>query len=236
MFRRKKIKSKDERKERSDKKIHVGPTVSIKLKREIERLGVITDNPVKFIGEILCFEGIHTPEVIAQLAPHFQRRTIRAGKTVYFGCEENVSIQERTDNDESDRVSIRFTKINYEDIRLLADALDVTPSRATAILLDASIRYPAIIETILQEYNVRNSLDEVYTKEIRKLMRYVNRDNPYLNRTWNKTLTQIIEDVKTKAGDTRIRGLRITPKMVDTETYLWKIDDEDEVITKKKSK
>ena len=197
---------------------------------------MITDTPVKDVGEALCYEGIHTPEVIALLSTHF-RRSVRAGTSTFIGDMERPSVQERKDNVVTDRISIRFTQVNYEDIRLLATSLDVTPSRATAIMLDAAIRYPEIIETILVEYNKRNSIDELYTAEIRKLMKYVNRDNPYRNKSWNKTLLQIVDGVMGKEGDKRIRGLRITPKMVDTETYRWSFDDADEgAITPKKKR
>lgn len=222
MFWKRKNKIEDARKERSDKKVQVAPIISVKLKREIERLAYITDQPIKYVGELLCYEGIHTKDVVETLTPYFQRGAHRIGNTLVLGSTENKSLRERTDNDVTDRISIRFPQRDYADIRLLADLLDVSASRAVALLLDASIRHPTIIERMLQQYNLRNSLDDVYTAEIRKLMKYVNRDNPYVNTSWNKTLMQIVEGVKA----TKKRGLLITPEMVDTETYRWDIDDE----------
>lgn len=225
MFFRKKNKNVAERTVRPDKKIHVGPTVSVILKREIERLAFITDQPVKFIGEMLFYEGVHTNDILERLAPYFQRGALRVERTLYYGHLENPNLKEREDDDETDRVSIRFTQRDYEDVRLLADLLDVTPSRAVAIMLDASIRHPNIVETIMLHYNHRSSFSVEVDLELRKFMRYVKRDNPYIKRKWNSALLDIIEGAK----EVRARAKRLTEKMIDRESYDWSAELDAEI-------
>lgn len=225
MFLKRKKKIEVERKERSDKKVQVAPIISVKLKTEIERLAFITDQPIKYVGELLCYEGVHTKDVVESLTPYFQRGSLRLGNSLFLGSTENKSLRERTDDDNTDRISIRFPQRDYADIRLLADLLDVSPSRAVAILLDASIRYPAIIERMIQRYNLRNSLDDEFKAEIRRLMRFVNRKNPYRNIEWNKTLVQIVDGVKDKVSVVVAPSREVMAKMADTETYRWELDN-----------
>ncbi|MCG7345293.1 hypothetical protein MHZ92_14230 [Sporosarcina sp. ACRSL] len=224
MFFKKKNKNGEERKERSDKKVHVGPTISSRLIYEVERFAYITDQPIGRIGVLLCYEGVRHREVIERFAPYFQRGILRVENTLFYGYPDNPTINEPIESEAADRISIRFTQRDYEDISLLANLLDISPTRATAILIDAAIRHPEIIEYILQHHNNRMAaFDDVTTAELKKFMRYVNRDNPY-KATWNETLVFLVEGAKQKfRGITR----KITPKAVDRETYRWNFDDSD---------
>lgn len=209
------------RKVRSDKKREVQPTISVSLKMEIERLGYILDIPVKDVGQGLCYEGVHDEAVLDYLSPHF-RGNVRSGKTIYFGNPEEEPPRAPLTFKKKARISIRFPQEEYGDIKLLATTFDVTPSRAVAILLDASIRNVYIIETMLQMYNERMSLDDGVKRELKALMRYVNKDNPYSRSKWNVTLLELIEGVKEVVKG---RTKRITPEMVDAETYQWSFDE-----------
>lgn len=219
MFLKRKKKAEAERKERSDKKKQVAPYISVELKQEIERLAFITDQPIKWIGELLTYYGIHNKDVTERFAPYFQRGILRVSNTLYYGSPENPHVNNDAIQTQTSRISIRFTQRDYEDVSLLANLLDVTPSRAVSLLLDASIKHPEIIEHILQTHNNRMSFDEVTTAELRKFMRYVNRDNPYKT-AWNEALISIVDGARKK-----IRGLtrKVPPEAVDNETYNWRI-------------
>ncbi|WP_252503300.1 hypothetical protein [Sporosarcina sp. Marseille-Q4943] len=209
-----------ERKERSDKKVHVGPTISVKLKAEIERLSFILDQPIQDLGVMLFMEGIHEREVMEHFAPHFQKGILRIENTLFYGSEESPSLGDTKIHGETDRISVRFVKRDYEDVQLFADLLGVSPTRAVAIMLDASIRHIGIIELLLQKHNNRYHFDEVVSAELKKLMRYINQKNPY-KASWNQTLVQIAEGVKKRM---RSLGKPVTSKGVDTETYRWNFD------------
>lgn len=224
MFRRNKKKIGVERKERSDKKQQVAPTISVKLKLEIERLAYITDQPVKRIGELLTYEGIHNRDVTEQFTPYLQRGILRVEGTLFYGSTENPSFRDRKDAGQSDRISIRFEQRDYEEIRMLADLLDVSPTKTVALLLDASIRHPEIVEFILHKYTLRNPLEENILSEIRKLMRFINKKNPYKKARWNANFERYVDGIKRAP-----KLLKMPAKAIDTETYSWSIDDLDDI-------
>ncbi|MCM3637725.1 hypothetical protein M3152_08320 [Sporosarcina luteola] len=224
-FKKKKINSDgNERKERSDKKVHVGPTVSINLKSEIERLAYIADQPVKSIAEFICYYGIRHADMSRFLGDYVQKGILRVNSTLYIGSDVKPSLSERTDSDPTDRISIRFPQEEYEKyISMLAYHLDVSPTRATAILLEYGIKHHEVIETILARHSNRN-IDEVMNhEEMKKFMKYINRNNPFKS-SWNENLLQFIHT--TKQTTKRIRK-KITDKMIDKETYKWDLNDLD---------
>lgn len=233
----KKRKNGEERKIRSDKKREVKPTIPVSLIRQIERLAFVTDQPVMFVGEMLCYEGIHTQDVIQYLSPYF-RGHVRLQHATYFGYPE-APRPEFIDSTSSttDRISIRFTQRDYEDIKLLSTTLDVTPSRAVAILLDASMRHTEIIQTMIKDFNQRKSFDDICTAEIRKLIKFSAHNSPYENQSWNSVLLKIVEEVKVGVRAARKTVFPINPKGIDTEKYQWSIDNvEKKPPTKKKVK
>jgi len=167
-----------ERKVRSDKKRDVKPVIPVHLKKNIYRLSDICDLPVKDIAVILCAEGIQSKEVMGLLKPNF-RRGVRLGNTIYFGSLDNPSLQRKKDKSFHERITAKFTTDDFENIGLLAFALDVTPSRAVAILLSASIRDPDFIHTLMRNYSKRKRLTEEHQTELKKVMKYINSENPY---------------------------------------------------------
>lgn len=210
----------DGRKERSDKKVHVGPTISVKLKAEIGRLAFILGQPVKDVGVFLFMEGIHEREVMERFTPYFQRGILRIGQSLYYGHADNPSLRDTNVHGETDRISIRFEKRDFEDVQLLADLLDVSASRAVGLMLDASIRHIGIIELLLQKHNKRYHFDELTLAEMKKLMRYINRNSPYKD-SWNKTLVDFVEGAKKKV---RLLSRKVTEKCIDREMYKWDLD------------
>lgn len=212
-----------ERKVRSDKKQQVAPTISVKLKTEIERLAFITDQPVKRIGELLSYEGIHNRDITEQFVPYLQKGILRVEKTLFYGSKENPSLRDRTNDDKTDRISIRFEQRDFVDIETLADLLYVSPTRTVALLLDAGIRHPEIVEYILQKHTLRNPLEDMVLSEIRKLMRYINRNNPYKMARWNEKFERYLHDTKQVTQNIK---LKLPSRAIDTESYKWNLDQE----------
>lgn len=189
-----------ERKVRSDKKTDVKPVIPVHLKETIYRLSKVCDLFVKDLAVILCSEGIQSKEVMGLLKPNF-RRGVRLGNTIYFGSLDNPSLQRKMDKGFHERITIKFESADFENIALLAHALAVTPSRATAILLDASIRDPDFIHTLLKDHSKRKRLTEEDQVELKKVMKYINSDNPYKSIvTWSDMLLYV--------GDFVVNGWR----------------------------
>lgn len=163
------------RKERTDKKRQVAPTISGELKREIERLAYILDRPVKDVGVCLCREGLSERDVVNVLASYFQRGSLRFGSTVYRGNFENPKLGDMTLGHRTERVSLRFERADYEDMRLLADLLDATVARAVGFLLGVSLAHKDVIDRMLARYGHRHTLTDDMAAEIKRLDRYVRR-------------------------------------------------------------
>lgn len=190
------------RKTRSDKKRDVKPTVPIELKDNIYRASRLCNMPVKNFAEELCRKGNGSNEVTSQLSPYFVR-DVRLSNTVYFGREEN----EKPPRPRvlSERLSIRFVRQDYQNIELLAYTMSVTPSFAAALLLDKSIRNPAIINELLSDRMDVQSLSENDKLELKKLMKFIRKNNPYEEyHSWGEYLKIIAFEV----GDFVVNGWR----------------------------
>lgn len=215
-------KKQPERKVRADKKREVRPTISIKLKEEVERLSRILDLPIKDLGAALCDEGTHNKDVVELLSPYFVDGVLLLVDNTIFRGGEDHEILNQFEDEETDRISIRFTQHKYTDIELLASHLGATPSRATAVLVDSAIRNVDIIEALLFNYNRRMTLDDSTKKELKKFMRFVNDGNPYRESSWSSTLKGLI-GVKTVKNSPLPKS--VMDKMKDSETYNWTLDD-----------
>lgn len=124
-----------ERKTRSDKKRDVKPTISVDLKNCVYQLSYITNTPVKDVVEIMCEKGLQSRRVLEYLSKNF-RREFQFMNTIYMGDLGRESLQRKYQSGKNERITTRFTQDTFEIIKKLSDALDVTPSKATALLLD----------------------------------------------------------------------------------------------------
>jgi hypothetical protein len=191
------------RKVRSDKKRDVQPTISTNLKNCIYRLNYITDVPVKDVVEILCEKGLSSRNVISHLSRNF-KRDFRFQSTIYIGKEENESLRKDTSKDKKERISTRFSKENYDKIHELANALDVTPSRATAIILDASVKNTNILNAFVKNY-LHQNIDNNRMKELKSVIHFINNNNPYREEvSWFNFISFIIDDLK--EGTVNLKG------------------------------
>lgn len=192
------------RRTRSDKKRDIKPTISISLKDCIYRLSYITDTPVKDVAELICEKGLQSRKVIEYLANYF-RRDYKFLSTVYFGDLGRESLQRKYQSGKNERITIRFTQATYEDIFYLANALDVTPSKATALLLDASVRNTNLLNAFVKTY-LHGQLDNQRMNELKLVLKYINKNNPYNEEISWFTLLSIIFD-ELKGSTSNIKGL-----------------------------
>ncbi len=171
------------RKERADKKREVRPSLSMNLAKHLEILSEITGKPMKDVGEIMTYEGIHTHEILNELNPHF-RRHVRLENVVYYGKFDAPRME--LDGDgiaEKQRVCIKFKRRDYEDVHLLATTLDVTPSRAIALLLDVCLRDINVVKEVIKTLGYTDK-ENVNVPELeRNLIGYVRSRNE-IKRPW----------------------------------------------------
>lgn len=196
-----------ERKTRSDKKRDVKPTISILLKDEIFRLAFMLDTPAKDVAEYLTCLSILDREIADQLSPYF-KRDVRLRNTVFFGSPENPSLREADFKGSTDRLSIRFQPVNYENVHLMASTLDVTPSRATAILLGVGIKHPRVMDELFDNFKSRIIIDDAWQGEARKLLRYVRHGtNLFGKHSWRDSTLERLANLKVwEAGGKNRQG------------------------------
>ncbi|MCY9311710.1 hypothetical protein MOF23_22520 [Bacillus inaquosorum] len=191
------------RKTRSDKKKDVKPTVSVNLKRCIERLSFITGIPIKDVVEIICEKGLRSKSVIDHLSEHF-RRDFQYRNTLYLGDLEKESLQRKRQSGRTERITTRFTQLTYENICTLAYALDVTPTKATGILLDASVRNTNILNAFVKSY-LHTQLDQNRMKELKQILKFINQNNPYQEEiSWFALVSKIFDDIKASTHNVKI--------------------------------
>lgn len=187
------------RKERSDKKIDVKPTISMPLKESIYRLSYVTNTPVKDVAEAICEAGLTSKKVMNLLSIHF-RRDYRIGNTFYLGDLDRPSLQKQRIEGKRERITIRFTKRTNEILKALAYALDCTPSKSTAILLEASVCNSNFINDFTKKY-LQGQLDENRMRELKKVIHFINHNNPYAEKvSWATLLSYLYDDLKMGAN------------------------------------
>lgn len=187
-----------ERKVRSDKKRDVKPTMSRELKDCIYRLAYITDIPIKNVAERICIEGLDKPKVISYLSRNF-RRNLRIHQTLYIGDLDRISVTKRTSHSQNERITIRFKSDTHEKLAALAYALDCSVSRATALLLDATVREIGFINDFAERF-LKENIDDSRMKELEKILKYINVNNPYAEElSWAVMLSYLMKEVKVHA-------------------------------------
>lgn len=84
-------------------------------------------------------------------------------------------------------------------------ALDVTPTMATAILLETCLLYSDYVNENARSYLEQN-LDLKRIKELEKVIKYVNEHNPYEEEvSWGALLSFLMDEIKT--GTTNVAQL-----------------------------
>lgn len=150
---------------------------------------------MKDISEDACLHGLNSTRVLGNLSDHF-KRTVQFRNTLYMGQLDGPSMQRIPVLTRTKRIGIRFKAHDYENICTLAFALDVTPSRATALLLEASVTDNTFMNPYLEKH-MANTLDENRLKELKKVIKFLNANNPYEERiSWLNLLTYIFREIK----------------------------------------
>lgn len=183
------------RRVRSDKKREVQPTLPLDLKETIYRISYITNTPVKDVAESICLDGMKSRKVLDVLSGYF-RRSVTVGSTMYIGDLSRPSLQRQRTEGLHERISVRFQQADFEDITTLAYGLGVTPTRATALLLDTSIRNSDFVNSYFENY-LRDQLDERRMNELKKVLQYLNENNPFDEEiSWGMLLSYLASEIK----------------------------------------
>lgn len=191
-----------ERKTRNDKKRDVKPTISADLKNCIYRLAYVTNKPVKDVVATICEKGLHERSVLEYLSKYF-RREFKFMNTLYLGDLERESLQKKYQSGKNERVTTRFNQNTFETLNALSNALDVTPTKATALLLDASIRNTNLLNNFVKEY-LHSNIDDNRMKELRLVLKYINKNNPYNEEiSWFALLSLIFDEIKENTQNVR---------------------------------
>lgn len=189
------------RKVRSDKKKEIKPTLPIELRECLYRIAYVTGTPVKDLAALLCEKGFLNHDVMNHLSEGF-RRTVRLKNTLYLGDLERSSLRSRLLPGQTGKITIRFDQYTYENLCTLAYAQDVTPSRSTALLLNATIHHSNIVNDYVIEV-IKGHVDEPRMKELRKVLIYLNTNSSHdAEVTWISFLSHLYDEIKN--GETTI--------------------------------
>lgn len=178
-----------ERGERSDKKREIKPTLPVTLKDGIYRLAFITRTPVKDVAEEIVIYTLNCPKIRGNIAPYIQR-DITLGNTLLHGNEKRLSLRLNEHGEETERLSLRLTRDIYSLVAVLAYGLDVTVSKATALLLREGMQDYEFVERYVRSY-LLNSVDEYHLREVEKVLRSVSKDESLAS-----LLSAIVDEVK----------------------------------------
>lgn len=168
---------KEERKVRKDKKIDIKPTIPTSIKSGLYQLSSITNQPVKSIGEYICMEGISSNEIIELLSQYF-RRDYWHRSTLILGDLDRSSLQKVKLSASNERITIKFTNEFNEELKALAFSMDITPSKAAAILIDVTIKHTNFISDYIKKH-VTSNLNYSRVIELREMLVFINKHCPY---------------------------------------------------------
>ncbi|GLI84815.1 hypothetical protein ANABIO32_25320 [Rossellomorea marisflavi] len=196
------------RKVRADKKKDCKPSIPVHLKETIYRLSYITNTPVKDVGVELCKRGILSRKVMEHLIGHL-KRSIRFKNSLLMGDLDNPDHPFTVRGKEKkERITLKFEQgedNTFENISTLAYGLAVTPSMATAILLEASMTEADLVNAFVEDY-IGTQLNQGRVKELKKILHYINENNPYGEEfSWAEFFDMIFDEIKIKVGSTNIK-------------------------------
>jgi len=185
------------RKQRSDKKKDVKPYLTLETISSLNRLTYLTDVYLKDLAEEMILYAIKDYDTISQLSQYFKKE-ILINNTIYRGRIDNPQISKR-ENEDTDRISTRLKADDYEVIRALAYAMDVSRARVCALLIKASMNNINFVNNYVKQH-LSKSLTEHQMRELRNLLRTANKDSDGEHYSWGALLSQIMDEVKTPVG------------------------------------
>lgn len=179
------------RKTRSDKKRDVKPTIPVELYECIDRISYLTTRPVKDVGEELCKAGLANKEVIEYLSTYFRRDFWATRHTLYRGNPNNEI--KKLSGAVKRRITIRFQQPTHDRLAALAYSLDQTVSSATALLLHATVKNAEIVNEFIAK-NIEKQLEPNKRKELKKIIKFINNNNPYEEEFTLSVLVNLLVD------------------------------------------
>ena len=155
-----------DRKVRSDKKVDVKPTISTALKEKLYTFAYLCNEPVKDIAEKLCTDATESKFVIDEICKWFRRKYIYSNRLVY-GYMDRPKLKLIT-NGETSKVTIKFVQNNYEKVKELSNALDLTPTSTAAVLIKITLQNREFMEYYINKH--LQYLTKSKVEAIRKLL------------------------------------------------------------------
>lgn len=181
---------------RIDKKIDVKATVHIEFKKQIYKMAEISDVSVMNFMDIMLKHALKSKRILDELSPHFIR-SVRFKNVLYPGHRKAEHIGDSETGVNYVRIKTRLTVDTFEDMKLIADGLDVKPARACAILIHEAFHSQYFIDGYVKKYLGQNITDDQLIK-LKEIMEYINRDINY-NLNWGTLLSYIVQEVKEPA-------------------------------------
>lgn len=159
---------------RSDKKREVKPLVSAEIKEVIYQMSNVTQTPVKDVCEFLILFTLRDKSVYGELQPFFKRGVSYSG-TFYAGDLGSLIVSKKITGLKG-KLSIKLKQFHYDNLSLLAYALDCTPTRVAAILIEYAIKNVTAITDYINS-NMMDNLSAGQINELKAIVSYVNSRN-----------------------------------------------------------
>lgn len=163
------------RQTRSDKKRDVKPTIPIELYECIHRISYLSTRPIKNVVEEICIEGLKSKQVMDYLSTYFRRDFWATPQLLFRG---SPYIEKAKLPGLKRRISTRFCQHEHDRLAALAYSLDHTVSYAAALLLHATVKNAEIIDMYITN-NIEYQLSPSKKNEFKKILRFINKNNPY---------------------------------------------------------
>lgn len=171
---------KGERKIRSDKKIPIGPFVSLSVYDSFEALKFITGQSIKQLGEDFLQEGIQSIKVLERIAPHFKNQFKLDDDNIYFGVAER-GYREKGKMQKL-RLQMRLSREFDDRLTYLAYCLATTKATAAGLLLRTSFMTGDILKKVVTNY-VGYDLDRERVRELKRVIKFIQTYNPQAEET-----------------------------------------------------
>lgn len=152
---------------RSDKKVDVKPTISESLKTNLYNFAEICDEPVKDAAERLCNSGAVSEIIINEIRKWF-RRDYRWNSTITMGYPERPKLR-ITVQPNKGKVTIKFKQRDFDQLSVLAFALDITPTTTAAVLIRVTLGNKRFMQWYLSKFMLH--LDEMKIRQIYRLLK-----------------------------------------------------------------
>ncbi|MGG3942891.1 hypothetical protein ABEV54_15785 [Peribacillus psychrosaccharolyticus] len=188
----------------NDKYREVKPAVSLKMKETLLRISSITHTSLNEVAIEICESGVVSKKVIDEMSPHFQH-SIWLDQTLYRGSQTCPSILNTMIAKPKGRIALQFSEISFENIRKLSYALEVTPSTATEVLLDISLKNGEFINDYVRHFFNKHA-HKKRVHELKHTFKLTNASSPYEEELSKQVLLSYIFD-ETAAGSEHNIGL-----------------------------